>query len=203
MFNLFRNIWYTSSRFSKSKGCLWNSSLQDLENHIKYYCLYTEIICPNKDCGQYFERKNLENHFALNCEHNWIFCIFKENGCNDKILKKKLIEHLNQKHLKDAIDLFEDLKNLNTIKKENTKLKKKIDSFNEENLDPQSKKKKNSFSSLYLNKISEIGENIFGAQNYINSNRSDKSFSKQYKQSKSFIEISSEKKNFIEKKIMK
>ena len=58
-------------------------------------------ICPNELihcpqlCGRSIMRKNIDDHYKNECVNTLFPCIYHEFGCEEKVLKSKLNEHLD------------------------------------------------------------------------------------------------------------
>ena len=62
--------------------CLWIGELQELENHLKNDCLFTQINCSFEGCNQKIMKKDVENH-KQNCEFRMVECVY----CNQKMVQ--------------------------------------------------------------------------------------------------------------------
>ena len=102
-------------------GCKWESTLSNLESHLKDECLYSEIKCPNNDCDKILLKKDLEFHLSQCdftekimkakckfCKNEFDMSNFSQHlkecpekiiecdkGCKTKFKKKDLEEHKN------------------------------------------------------------------------------------------------------------
>ena len=97
-----------------NKNCLWNGSLQDIDNHLST-CPFKIVECSNK-CGKKLKRSNLENHLLNKCQKRKVSCVYcheyqtingddhyKEcpgypvscpnNGCQKKIKRRLMKKH--------------------------------------------------------------------------------------------------------------
>ena len=106
-----------------SNGCDVMQSREEIQSKHIYECIYREIqcrnncgcrdkilfmnedehmkICPNELihcpqlCGRRVMRKNIDEHYKNECVNTLFPCLYQEFGCEEKVLKSKLNEHLD------------------------------------------------------------------------------------------------------------
>lgn len=106
-----------------SNGCDVTQTREEIHSKHIYECIYREIqcrnncgckdkilflnedahmkICPNELihcpqlCGRSIMRKNIDEHYKNECVNTLFPCLYHEFGCEEKVLKSKLNEHLD------------------------------------------------------------------------------------------------------------
>lgn len=80
---------------NEHKTNIENFSNKNNKNFHEYKCPKYLIECE-LNCGESIERLNYENHLNNNCINKIIPCTYVKFGCNIKLNKNKLDEHLNK-----------------------------------------------------------------------------------------------------------
>eukprot|EP00301_Raphidiophrys_heterophryoidea_P000963 c10480_g1_i1.p1 GENE.c10480_g1_i1~~c10480_g1_i1.p1 ORF type:complete len:431 (-),score=72.18 c10480_g1_i1:343-1635(-) len=88
----------SSSCIFRKKGCSQECGVQvrvcEEEVHIAKDCVNTMIDCPNS-CGEKTTRGSMHFHTAQ-CQLQPLDCLYKEQGCNERILRKDFDEHISK-----------------------------------------------------------------------------------------------------------
>lgn len=132
----------------KAKGCKWNGPLKELEVHLTTNCNCEMVSCENRECAVKVERSKMKNHLKKECNHNYIPCILSKNGCNERIIAKDIIKHIDEKHFDEMMESFENLRFVDELKIENEKLKKIFSEHKEKEKEKEKENNLNSFPKL-------------------------------------------------------
>eukprot|EP01084_Bolivina_argentea_P201882 345014_1 len=88
----------------------------EMNKHMEFECMEAYIKCKNKECNETIQRKNIKQH-RLDCKYNLISCKFYKYGCVEKIYKKDIEKHMEEKrlnHLEMKVNRME--KTINSLK---------------------------------------------------------------------------------------
>ena len=123
------------------EGCEWEGKLGELKRHLESDkgCGYVEVTCSNKECRAEMMRSDLKTHLqeecdSLDCPNKCgvtgirrtfmpghrntcplepFNCPFKDAGCNEKIARKDMEDHMTanqQKHILLSFQSFQHMK---------------------------------------------------------------------------------------------
>ena len=65
-------------------------------------------IC-NQGCGKLIQFNLMKEHIENECENSLIDCPLKDFGCNSKIIRKELNQHINQSQSQHFIQLIQQV----------------------------------------------------------------------------------------------
>ncbi|TID21815.1 Zinc finger TRAF-type protein [Venturia nashicola] len=73
---------------NRGSGCTQHTKRYTVRDHVKQYCLFTEIPCSSPDCDLFIERR-----FAgEDCLHSYVEC----EDCLEQIMEKDLVTHQSE-----------------------------------------------------------------------------------------------------------
>ena len=101
----------------------YNSTYKDVTEHWAV-CSRYPVLCPNNCSDETMERQNLESHIANDCPLTFVDCYFKGVGCEVRLLRKNLPNHLTE-GLVTHVSL--QTKQLLDMKEENKQLKHQVE----------------------------------------------------------------------------
>ena len=97
-----------------------------MKHHINEKCPLTLFKCD--ECKDDVLRKDMDNHILNDCPEHEIECEYKEIGCNTKVKRKLMNEHMKQKensHLRLTVGLLKN--EIVSLKKEMNEMKSVIE----------------------------------------------------------------------------
>ena len=56
-------------------------------------CLKKIVICPNSGCGAFLQRGLVQGHMQQSCDYSEVYCRYASIGCEEKMIRKEIIEH--------------------------------------------------------------------------------------------------------------
>ena len=86
----------------------------------------TELKCPNytilcpQTCGLSLMRKDISKHINDICKESYVDCVFKEFGCQKKIKKNELQQHITKDKYEHTIMLASTVNKLYSLVSQNT-----------------------------------------------------------------------------------
>ena len=106
--------------------CQYNSDYEDIINNHWPVCGFHPVECPNM-CGASPQRQNLEQHAFNDCPLTVISCDFQCVGCEVRLPRKAMSDHLNENTVTHVNQLLGYVKNQNlTFCKEQDKSQEQI-----------------------------------------------------------------------------
>ena len=105
---------------NKGRGCQWQGSLGDADEHTNTDCGYAIVVCTNNGCGLRVQRQELDNHrnnFCSQRKYNCPYCFQKDThqeivtthftrceempllcpgGCGRGIMRRNMAQHLSE-----------------------------------------------------------------------------------------------------------
>ena len=74
-------------------------------------CLKKIVVCPNSGCGASLQRGLVQGHIQQSCDYSEVYCKYASIGCEEKIIRKEIIEHENnaEHHLPIALNKITEL----------------------------------------------------------------------------------------------
>ena len=99
--------------------CDYSSTYKDITTTHYSDCPNYPIVCPNSCTEEMLKRSSLDCHL-LTCPNQVVSCSFNEMGCEDKMKRRCLQQHIEANVIQHQMMMFDALKN---VKKENETLK--------------------------------------------------------------------------------
>lgn len=97
----------------KCENCEISLTSALMEKHADE-CSKAKISCPN-ECGENFERSLVKNHVMKFCPNESIECPYVKIGCNYKVERKEMVEHIKDHSDKHNLLIFEDLNSIHGL----------------------------------------------------------------------------------------
>ena len=95
-----------------------NIIINKLEEHYKICPNYT-ILCP-QTCGLSLLRKDISKHINDICKESYVDCVFKDFGCQKKLKKNELQQHITKDKYEHTIMLASTVNKLYSLVSQNT-----------------------------------------------------------------------------------
>jgi hypothetical protein len=92
------------------ESCNWVGSIDDYPTHLRHFCFYAKMKCPNRNCGVTMIRKFAENHVKnmclfreVKCEYCFMSVVLKNIEKHYRVECQEIIEFRKQKNYVSSI----------------------------------------------------------------------------------------------------
>ena len=116
-------------RAYKCEYCGFSSTYEDVTTKHYSDCPSYPVVCPNSCSEEKLKRSGLDRHL-LDCPDEVVSCSFNEMGCEERIKRRCLQEHIEANVIQHQLMICNAFKN---VKKENESLKDAFKNVKKEN----------------------------------------------------------------------